>query len=51
MTSTESFIDGAAVASADYYDNLDPATGRSIGAVARGALDAVTATKTVIVAL
>jgi aldehyde dehydrogenase (NAD+)/betaine-aldehyde dehydrogenase len=33
---TLSFIGGEPVASRDLYDNIDPATGRSIGAVARG---------------
>jgi len=36
VTITQSFIDGEPVASAEHYDNLDPATGRSLGAVARG---------------
>ncbi|MEV0669936.1 aldehyde dehydrogenase family protein [Mycobacterium sp. NPDC050441] len=38
---TESFIDGASVPSAQQYDNIDPATGRSIGAVARGGADEI----------
>lgn len=33
---TESFIDGASVLSAEQYDNINPATGRAIGSVARG---------------
>ncbi|GBG40244.1 aldehyde dehydrogenase family protein [Mycobacterium montefiorense] len=41
MTITQSFIDGASVASSDVYDNIDPATGRSLGAVARGGGDEV----------
>lgn len=39
MTITQSFINGESVASADVYDNIDPATGRSLGPVARGGLD------------
>ena len=35
VETTQSFIDGASVASADTYDNIDPATGRSLGPVAR----------------
>jgi aldehyde dehydrogenase (NAD+) len=35
VTITESFIDGESVASAAVYDNIDPATGRSLGPVAR----------------
>ncbi|MED5815330.1 aldehyde dehydrogenase family protein [Mycolicibacterium sp. 050232] len=38
---TESFIDGVSVPSPQQYDNIDPATGRSIGAVARGGTDEV----------
>ncbi len=38
---TESFIDGTSVPSAQQYDNIDPATGRSIGAVARGGPDEI----------
>jgi len=38
---TQSFIDGESVASAQLYDNIDPATGRSLGAVARGGADEV----------
>ncbi len=38
---TESFIDGASVPSAQQYDNTDPATGRSIGPVARGGADEI----------
>ncbi|OMC45166.1 aldehyde dehydrogenase [Mycobacterium sp. IS-2888] len=41
MTITQSFIDGESVASADLYDNIDPATGRSLGPVARGGTDEV----------
>ena len=33
---TASFIDGRPVPSADTYDNVDPATGRAIGQIARG---------------
>ncbi|MGI5218854.1 aldehyde dehydrogenase family protein [Nocardia sp. CA-290969] len=36
MSATESFIDGAAVSSAEVYDNIDPSTSRSLGPVARG---------------
>ncbi len=36
MDQTTSYIDGAEVSSAESYDNLDPATGRSLGQVARG---------------
>ncbi|WP_280402897.1 aldehyde dehydrogenase family protein [Nocardia carnea] len=36
MPATESFIDGAAVPSAEVYDNIDPATSRPLGPVARG---------------
>lgn len=36
MTITQSFINGESAASADVYDNIDPATGRSLGPVARG---------------
>ncbi|WP_109472817.1 aldehyde dehydrogenase family protein [Ornithinimicrobium cavernae] len=35
METTQSFINGASVASADTYDNIDPATGQSLGPVAR----------------
>lgn len=35
MEITESFINGLSVASADTYDNIDPATGKSLGPVAR----------------
>jgi aldehyde dehydrogenase (NAD+) len=38
---TQSFIDGESVASADLYDNVDPATGRSLGPVARAGSDEV----------
>ncbi|MGE2815798.1 aldehyde dehydrogenase family protein [Mycobacterium heidelbergense] len=41
MTITQSFIDGESVASVDLYDNIDPATGRSLGPVARGGSDEV----------
>ncbi|WAC92428.1 aldehyde dehydrogenase family protein [Mycobacterium sp. Aquia_213] len=41
MTITESFIDGESVPSKDCYDNIDPATGRSLGSVARGGADEV----------
>ena len=32
---TESFIDGAAVSSAETYPNIDPSTGAALGDVAR----------------
>lgn len=35
METTQSFINGQSVASADTYDNIDPATGKSLGPVAR----------------
>ncbi|MFV8052443.1 aldehyde dehydrogenase family protein [Mycobacterium sp. 48b] len=38
---TESFIDGASVQSTQQYDNIDPATSRTIGAVARGGADEI----------
>jgi aldehyde dehydrogenase (NAD+)/betaine-aldehyde dehydrogenase len=38
---TQSFIDGESVASAQSYDNIDPSTGRSLGAVARGGVDEI----------
>ena len=41
MTITQSFIDGESVASAELYDNVDPATGRSLGSVARAGSDEV----------
>ena len=41
MSITLSFIGGEPVASRDLYDNIDPATGRSIGAVARGGADEI----------
>lgn len=41
MSVTQSFIDGESVASADVYDNVDPSTGRSLGAVARAGEDEV----------
>jgi len=41
MTVTQSFIDGESVASTEVYDNIDPATGRSLGPVARAGADEV----------
>ena len=41
MTITESFIDGESVGSAEVYDNVDPATGRSLGTVARAGGDEI----------
>ena len=41
MTITQSFIGGESVASKETYDNVDPATGRSLGSVARGGADEV----------
>lgn len=41
MSATESFIDGAAVPSAEVYENIDPSTSRSLGTVARGGPDEV----------
>jgi aldehyde dehydrogenase (NAD+) len=38
---TQSFIDGHPVVSAQVYDNIDPSTGRSLGPVARGGPDEV----------
>lgn len=38
---TESFIGGVSVPSPQQYDNVDPATGRSIGTVARGGADEI----------
>jgi len=38
---TQSFIGGESMASRDVYENVDPATGRSIGAVARGDVDEI----------
>jgi aldehyde dehydrogenase (NAD+)/betaine-aldehyde dehydrogenase len=35
MSLTASFIDGTTVESPDTYDNIDPSTGKSLGAVAR----------------
>jgi aldehyde dehydrogenase (NAD+)/betaine-aldehyde dehydrogenase len=35
VETTQSFINGESVASADTYDNIDPATGQSLGPVAR----------------
>lgn len=40
-TQTYSFIDGRDVAAAATYDNIDPATGRSLGPVSRGGRDEV----------
>jgi delta 1-pyrroline-5-carboxylate dehydrogenase len=41
VTITQSFIDGESIASAQLYDNIDPATGRSLGAVARAGADEI----------
>ncbi|MGV0813384.1 aldehyde dehydrogenase family protein [Mycolicibacterium boenickei] len=41
MSITESFIGGTSVASRDFYDNIDPSTGRSLGLVARASCDDV----------
>jgi aldehyde dehydrogenase (NAD+)/betaine-aldehyde dehydrogenase len=41
VTVTQSFIGGESVASRDVYDNVDPATGRSIGGVARAGADEI----------
>lgn len=41
MTTTQSFINGESVSSPDVYDNIDPATGRSLGPVARAGGDEV----------
>jgi aldehyde dehydrogenase (NAD+)/betaine-aldehyde dehydrogenase len=41
MTVTQSFIGGQSVPSAEVYDNIDPATGSSLGAVGRGGADEV----------
>lgn len=41
MTATQSFIGGESVVSRDVYDNIDPATGRSLGAVGRGGADEI----------
>ena len=41
MTVTQSFVGGESVRSPDVYDNIDPATGQSIGAVARGGADEI----------
>ncbi|WKG04053.1 aldehyde dehydrogenase family protein [Mycolicibacterium sp. HK-90] len=41
MSITESFIGGTSVASRDFYDNIDPSTGRSLGLVARASRDDV----------
>ena len=36
METTQSFINGQSVSSADTYDNIDPATGRVVVAIADG---------------
>lgn len=41
MPVTQSFIDGKSVPSAEVYDNVDPSTGQSLGAVARAGDDEV----------
>jgi aldehyde dehydrogenase (NAD+)/betaine-aldehyde dehydrogenase len=41
VTVTQSFINGESVASAEVYDNIDPATGRSVGPVARAGADEI----------
>ncbi|WP_082975084.1 aldehyde dehydrogenase family protein [Mycobacterium sp. 1245805.9] len=41
MTITQSFIDGASVASTKVYDNIDPATGWPLGSVSRAGADEV----------
>jgi aldehyde dehydrogenase (NAD+) len=41
VTTTQSFIDGKSVTSAEVYDNIDPSTGRSLGPVARAGADEV----------
>ena len=41
MSVTQSFIAGQSVASAETYDNIDPATGQSLGAVARAGADEI----------
>jgi aldehyde dehydrogenase (NAD+) len=41
VTITQSCIGGESVASKETYDNVDPATGRSLGLVARGGADEV----------
>jgi aldehyde dehydrogenase (NAD+)/betaine-aldehyde dehydrogenase len=41
MKATESFIDGRSVPSCEVYDNIDPSTSLSLGAVARGGADEV----------
>jgi len=41
VTITQSFIDGESAASPEVYDNVDPATGRSLGQVARAGADEV----------
>ena len=35
METTKNFIDGVEVDAADVYDNIDPATGGTLGAVSR----------------
>lgn len=40
-TVTQSFIDGKPVAAGEVYDNIDPATGTSLGPVAAGGADEV----------
>lgn len=41
MATTQSFINGESVASAGTYDNIDPATGRSLGPVGRSGAEEV----------
>lgn len=41
MSTTESFINGGPVASAESYDNIDPSTGLALGPVARASSDEV----------
>ncbi|MDQ3527871.1 MAG: aldehyde dehydrogenase family protein [Actinomycetota bacterium] len=41
VETTQSFIGGASVPSADAYDNIDPATGRSLGPVGRSGVEEV----------
>ncbi len=41
MPTTQSYIDATSVASAETYDNIDPSSGRSLGAVARGGADEI----------
>ena len=40
-TATESFVDGKSLPSRDTYDNVDPASGRVIGSVARGGAEEI----------